>query len=268
MSSPSHARFEELVAGHALSALEPEDELVLLQHLPTCSACERELALHQETLAQLAYVKDEQAPPPGLWEGIRREVVAESGPQAFPVPDAAPAQVLDLQAARRRRSSRLGPRARSWAAVAAAVAVVGTLGVGTKVVVDSRSPQSGMSDRLAAAMRSVEAAPGQTVPLSTPQGTKAVAVAVVQSDRLSLIVDGLTPNDRASSVYVLWAQSGSEQARALATFDVVGSVDVLRDLAPMPAGTAMPELFVITKETGRTAPAVAQGPAVATGRAA
>ena len=276
MSGTPHARYEELVVGHALSALEPEDEQVLLQHLPSCAACERELVMHQETLAQLAHVGDQQAPPPGLWDSIRSEVVAESGPGAFPVASedafeaalpAAPAGVVDLAAARTRRRALPG-RAARWASVAAGVVLVAGVSVGATQLVNDRQQQGGISQRLQKAVESVESGPGQTVPLAAKGGGKAVAVALVQDDRVSLIVDGIAPNDPSSSVYVLWGQSGAEPTRALATFDVDGSVDVVRDLVTMPAGTAMPQLFVITKEAGRTAPAVAHGAALATGRMA
>lgn len=266
----AHAHFEELVVGHALSALEPEDELALLRHLPTCAACERDLAIHQQTLAHLAHVVDQATPPAGLWDGIRAQVEIESGSSAFPTTGATAAGggVVDLSAARARR--RPGPRARrigAWASVAAAVAVVAGVAVGVTGMEHDRHAQTVAAQRLESAVRSVESAPGRTVPLASRDGAK-VAVAVVQANSVSLIVNGLAPNDTSSSIYVLWAQSGAGQARALATFDVHKSVEVVRDLASMPTGSALPQLFVITQESGRSAPPVAHGAALATGRAA
>jgi len=49
----THALYDQLAVGHALSALEPEDEQAFLAHLPGCAACERALAEHTETLAHL-----------------------------------------------------------------------------------------------------------------------------------------------------------------------------------------------------------------------
>ena len=46
----SHERFEELAVGHALAALEPEDEQTFLLHLRGCAACERAVAANSETL--------------------------------------------------------------------------------------------------------------------------------------------------------------------------------------------------------------------------
>ena len=60
----AHDRFDELAVGHALSALEPEDEVVFLAHLPGCASCERALADHRETLGHLAYAAADEEPPP------------------------------------------------------------------------------------------------------------------------------------------------------------------------------------------------------------
>ncbi len=272
MTAAPHARYEELVAGFALSALEPEDEQDLVRHLPACAACERELAVHRATLAQLAYGVDDAAPPAALWQAIRRDVVAESGPEAFTggaAPASAP-EVADLQAHRSRRLDQ--PRVRraaAWTSVAAALALVVSLGVVRLTdLQQDRDQQGRLSDRLTAAVQAVETGPARTVPLLAKDG-RVNAVAVVQSDRLSLIVDGLPRNDPGSSVYVLWGQSGPEPARALGTFDVLDSdLHVVRDLTLGPPGAPDPQLFVVTQEQGRTAPDVSRQPAVATGRAA
>lgn len=267
---PPHARYEELVVGYALSALEPQDEQELVRHLPSCAACERDLALHRETLAQLAYAGAEVTPPPALWETIRRDVVELSGPGAFSVhePSSRLSAVSDLRAARIRRLT--SPRARrvaAWTSLAAALVLGVALGAGLPMLHPDHG-QQGVSDRLAAAVRAVETGPARTVPLTGKNG-RVSAVAVVQSDRLSLIVDGLPRNDPASSVYVLWGQSGTNAPQALATFDVPdGKLDVVRDLPLGAAGGPRPELYVITKEAGRTAPNGPQTPALATGRAA
>lgn len=271
MTAPtSHDRYEELVAGLALSALEPEDEQVVLRHLPSCAACERDLAAHRDTLSHLAYLAPAAAPPPALWEGIRSRVEAVSGPGAFtpvavPVTEAPPAPVVDLAQVRARRPVR---RVAAWASVAAAVAVVATLGTGVVRMQRTQNEQGALSQRLSAAVRAVETAPGRTVPLKGADG-QVTAVAVLQADKLSLIVDGLARNDASSSIYVLWGQARTDQpAIALASFDVRdGALDVVRDLTVGPEDEA-PQLFVITREPGRSAPAVSQQPALATGRVA
>lgn len=275
MTAAPHDRFDELVAGHALSALEPEDEQLLLAHLPTCAACERALDVHRETLAHLAYAVD--APPPlpdGVWEGIRTRVVASGTPVSFssaadapgaPAAVPAPSAPVDLAAERERRRPRRGLALTS---AAAAVVLVGGL-LGWNVVLQNQRAEMGeASQRLTAAVQAVETAPAQTVPLRAPDGTVA-AVAVLQRDRVSLVVEGLGANDPASSIYVLWGQRGSGPAAALASFDVSGDdLSVVRDLALATAGEPAPEVLAITREPGRTAPAVTAQPVLASGTTA
>ena len=256
-----HARYEELVAGLALSALEPEDEELLRKHLGACAACERDLAAHQDTLAQLAHSAPQVLPPPGLWQGIRRDVEASGRPVTFE--PSGGSVVLDLGSARRRRRPG-APAAARWTAVAAAVALIAALGGWNVVLQRDRAEQEALSSRATAALRAVEAGPAQTVPLLDDKGGVA-ALAVLRGDRLSLVVDGLARNDVEASTYVLWGARNGSAAVALASFDVGDRPDVLRDVT-LPAEA--PELLVITREPGRVPPAVTEQPAVATGRAA
>ena len=269
-----HPAYEELVAGHALSALEPQDEELLLRHLPSCAACSAELAAHRETLAQLAHVADAGPPPPALWEGIRAQVETSGTPTAFPpssrswAPEpASPAPVDELQ---QRRAVRAGRprRVAAWTSAAAAVALVAGLGVWNLDLQRDRDEQGVLSARLAQAVSAIEDGPARTVPLAGPDG-RVMAVAMLHADRLSLVVDGLAPNDAAASVYVLWGTAPGMPAEALATFDVrEDRLHVVHDL-PLPVG-ARGELdqLLITREAGRAAPAATRETPLASGRAA
>lgn len=282
--SRPHDHYEELVAGFALSALEPADEQDLLRHLAACAQCERSLTEHLETLGHLAYAVDDGPPPAGLWDAIRSEVEAQSGPDAFrppvprseppsgsaPVPAPAPSApvspepVVDLSAARARRAARPSRRWTGWAAAAAGIVLVGTVGYG----VTAGSRGQSREDQVAAAVQAIETAPARTVPLKGKDG-RTSAVAVMSGSRVSLIVDGLAPNDSSSSVYVLWGQAGDGPARALATFDVRdGSLAVVKDVPVTAGGQPEPQVLAITREPGRTAPAKTEQPLLATGRAA
>ncbi len=97
-------RFEELAAGHALHALEPEDEQLFRTHLSGCARCERALDEHAAALAQLAYAPDAAEPPPSLLEGIRAGVLASGREASFPTPRAE-----QVEASRLRSSRRPGP---------------------------------------------------------------------------------------------------------------------------------------------------------------
>jgi anti-sigma factor RsiW len=251
MTRDEHARFEELAAGHALSALEPGDEEVFLAHLPSCAACERAVAEHRETASHLAYAADPVALPDSLLDRIRAEVQATGRAMPPPAP-------VSLDAARTRRRAPLPP---AWTAVAAAVALVLSLGVWNVSLRQGRSDLEQRADRLAAAVQTLEI--GTRVPLADGSG-RPVAVAVLHDDRVSLVVDGLAANDRSTSTYVLW-QTGATGTRAVAAFDVRGeAVDVVRDL-PLVTTLKGWTALAVTREPGRTAPEVPGSMPVANG---
>lgn len=251
-----HAVFEELAAGHALHALEPEDEQLFLAHLSGCALCERELARHEETAAHLALGLPAADVPDEVFGRLRAAVTAESGEGVFA---GSPAPPVDLAAARARRRPR-------WAAVvaaAAAVVLVGGLAASNAALRQDRAQQSVASGRLEDVVRSLSQEPGRTVPLR--DGASHVrAVAVVHADRVDLVLEGLQPND-ATSTYVLWEQAPTGGVRPLKAFDVGdGPIQVVRGI---PVGTAAAG-FAITHEHGRTAPAQPQVAPLASGAVA
>ena len=252
MTRDEHVRFEELAAGHALYALEPGDEEAFLAHLPSCAACERSVAGHRETASHLAYAADPVPLPDALLGRIRAEVQATGRA----MPTAPPAS---LEAARARRRLAL-PAA--WTAVAAAAALVLSLGVWNAGLRQDRSELEQRAASLTAAVRTLST--GTRVPLADDSG-RAVAVAVLHDDdRVSLVVDGLGANDSANSTYVLW-QTGATGTRAVAAFDVRGDgVDVVRDL-PLVRSLKGWTALAVTREPGRTAPEVPGSLPVANG---
>ena len=252
----SHARFEELAAGHALAALEPGDEQAFLAHLPSCAACERAVAEHRETAAHLAYAVDPVELPDAILTGIRAGVQASG--RAMPLPEE-PEQAIDLDAARARR--RPGTLPRSWMGVAAAAVLVLALGTWNASLQQSRTDADQRADRLAAAVKLLETP--NRVALSDTSG-RPVAFAVMHDDRrMSLVVDGLAPNDRGSSTYVLW-QIGITGPTAIGTFDVrEQSADIVGQMA-LSAGSR-PTALAVTKEPGRSAPPAPGSPPVANG---
>ncbi|MCW2622694.1 MAG: uncharacterized protein JWL64_2296 [Frankiales bacterium] len=275
MTSPhdDHSRWSELVSGYALSALEPEDEADLLQHLTSCARCTRELVAARDVLAQLAYAAPLVEPPPGLFDRIRAEVEASS-PGAFdePVPVAPPAAPLSLDEARDRRATRRGPATR-WLSVAAGVALAAVVALGAWNVSlqRDRDRQGDISAALQSAVSTLESAPGQTVPLASAKTGRVGALAVVHSDRISLVVDGMRPNDASSTTYVLWGQDGTGAPYGVAAFDVdTDGIDVIRDLALPLAGTGpkVPERLMVTQEQGRAIPASPLTPVLMAGRPA
>jgi anti-sigma factor RsiW len=262
----THERYAELAAGHALAALEPDDEQVFRAHLAGCDDCQRALAEHHETLAHLAYAAEPVDLPDGPLEGIRRGMQDSGRLKPEPTAQAGPAdlaQPVDVAAAReRRRSGASGPRA--WMGIAAAAALVFGLGVWNIGLRHDRSMTEQRAQRVAAAVQSLGTAGAHAVPLRDDKGRQ-VAIAVVRDGSVSLVVDGLAPNDEAASTYVLWQKGQYGVVSAVGTFDVRGNgVDVVRDMKMTPVAGGMAGLAV-TREPGRRAPALPGSVPVADG---
>lgn len=259
----AHEPFEELAVGHALSSLEPEDEQAFLTHLPSCAACQRALVQHGDTLAHLAYASEPATPPASLLDGIRAGVAASGRAVSFPEPFAFDAPV-SLADRRRRPSPRAVRRTAAWTGVAAAAALVVTLGIANSVLQRDNEAQLAKGQRLASTVQLLEHAGSRSVPLSTP-GSSVQAVAVLDRDAVSLVVDGLAPNNRRNSTYVLWEKSAFGDVRAVGTFDVLHSgVDVVRGMR-LHSGPGSVQSLLVTHEPSRTAPALTTQPPVVTG---
>lgn len=266
----AHERYEELAAGHALSALEPEDEQVFLQHLGACARCERDLAVHDATLAHLAYAPDAADPPDSLLASIRAGVLASGRGASFPQhaddADSAggrPAAPVSLAAARWRRTDSRLRRSSAWTGIAAAAALMLGLGVWNATLQQDRAEQDAWGDRMAVAVRELRDADTDTVPLRGDDYA-VVAVALVRGSKLSLVVDGLPVNDDATT-YVLWGQSRYGDVRPVGAFDVAREgVDVQQDMQ-VQAGIADVTRFMVTREQGEQAPPIPQQAVLASG---
>ena len=263
----SHARYEELAAGHALSALEPEDEQDFVTHLAGCARCERDLAEHEATLAHLAYAPEPADPPASLLEGIRAGVLSSGREASFPASTeqaapAAPAPV-DLDARRQRRDASRLRRAGVWTSVAAAAALIVSLGVWNTELQRDRDAQAELTGRLAKAVSPLRDASTDTVPLAA-EGGEVVAVALVRGDEMTLVVDGLPVNDPATT-YVLWGESRYGDKRAVGAFDVTADdVDVLDGLR-LKDSVADVTRFMVTREQGDGPPPIPTLPVLAAG---
>ncbi|MEX2289897.1 MAG: anti-sigma factor [Mycobacteriales bacterium] len=254
----AHVRFEELAAGHALHALEPEDEQVFRSHLEGCTRCERDLMEHAATLAHLAYAPDAAEPPPALLEGIRAGI-RSSGREVGSSEPAEP--VVSLETARRRRDATRMRRAAVWTSMAAAAALVLGLGGWVTALLQDRDEQAQLSGRLAAALSQLREA--STVPLQGESG-EVVAVALVRGNEISLVVDGLPVND-AATTYVLWGESRYGDKRAVGVFDVTtDDLDVLSGMR-LQAGVSDVVRLMVTREQGDVAPPIPTLPVLASG---
>lgn len=255
----AHARFEELAAGHALRALEPEDEQLFVAHLVGCARCERDLAEHEATLTHLAYAPDAAEPPPGLLDGIRAGVLTSGRDASFPDP----VSPVSLEDARRRRDASRVRRAATWIGVAAAAALVVSLGAWNSSLRQERSEQVAWSDRLASAVGQLRDPSTDAVPLEGEDG-EVVAVALVRGSDMSLVVDGL-PVNQDGTTYVLWGESRYGDRRAVGAFDVRESgLDVLEGMQ-LQASVSDVTRFMVTREKGDAAPPIPTLPVLASG---
>ena len=264
MTAPQdHLRFEELAVGHAVCALEPDDEQVFVRHLATCAACEREVQEHLQTLSLLGLSADPADPPPSVLEGIRAGIAAGNRTTPPAARRAAHSQgVASLDDARRRRSRRT-TRALQLVGAAAAAALVLSLGAWNLALRSERDASRQYGDRLAAAVRDLARPDSTTVRLTADDGS-VVAVAVVQDSGVSLLVDGLEPNDRGTT-YVLWAQDRAGGVRPVGAFDVEQQqVDAVDDL-PVEGDVDAVTAYLVSNEPGDEAPPAPAGPVVASG---
>jgi anti-sigma-K factor RskA len=241
-TSMNHGEFEELAAGYALGALEPDDEAIFQRHLdgcPTCAANVREL---EGVAAQLAYAVPPVQPPETVWAGIRHEIVKDARP------DAAPASGRVVRNGARRRRSRLLTRL----AAAAAVVLLAALSVWN---LNLRDQNQAYRDRVAAleqATRLVNEPNATRVVLDdapSPPGAVATVIASTRQDRGVLIVEGLPPLQRRR-VYELWVVPGGNIADAQKALVFVPlrrqGVQTLEFTAPIQPGT----VFALTEEPG------------------
>jgi hypothetical protein len=238
-----HDDCDALAAGWALSALEPEDELLFLGHLPTCQVCERAVATHRDTLAHLAWAVSAEAPPASLLLGIR-SAVATRPREVEPL---APLRLDLRRPGRQARSARLFSALVGAAAAVIALAVVLAVGHGSSL--QERQAQLA-ADRLGSTVASLLVPGARKVDLEGAGGRGAV---IVTGHTVSLVMSGVAPNDARTSIYVLWEKTTFGDVRAVGAFDVSSPrVSVINDLHLASADTV--KTFMVTRESGRTVP--------------
>jgi hypothetical protein len=154
---------------------------------------------------------------------------------------------------------------RSHLLAAAAAVVALTLGLGgwNAALQRDNAEQGARVENIAAAVRALENPDTRTVRLASPEG-EVKAVAVLQGEQMSLVVDGLEPNGD-DTTYVLWVQSRYGDVRAVGAFDIPDSeLDVLHGLRLEPGVGEVTNLMV-TREAGDTPPAITTQPALVSG---
>lgn len=242
--------FEELAVGWALHALDDEDRVRFAEHLPGCDRCRAVVDETVETLGDLATAVPEVEPPAGLRARLHEAVaVTEQLPQpvAFGRPRGS------AQQPRRRRVGGM-----LLAAAAAAVVGLGVWNIQLGAARDQAQAEASAQSQVVQAL--LEEGPGTLVPVAGDDG-RTVATVFQHDGGAQVVTHGLSANDRAGSVYVLWGL-GADRPEALGTFDVTGAAPSLQpvSVSAPPEGYAG---YAISIEPGRVAP---PAPTVIVGR--
>lgn len=269
----THARsrcpLTEQAVGWALHALEPDEEMALLLHIPQCVECRAAVRDTEMVLTRFGASVEPVDPPARLRSSIlsaaaetpQQRPAARLEPPTVPVvlpvtrqpstPAPAPLPASRSAPASGRPSRRRGTIRRRLVAVAAAVVAVvtiGGLGVRAEQLLSERD---NVAARALTLTELVQQLNRPHAILSGQDGTVVAAVVLAADQQREVYTVGLTAN-AIDRTYVLWGlKNGTPQA--LGAFDVAAADRGLRSV-----GTAMKDgyqAYAISLEPGRTPPA-------------
>jgi len=202
--SDRHEDITDLLGAYALDAVDPEEAVLVEDHLRTCPRCAAEVAEHREVAAMLAH---SGAPAPdGVWDRIVASLEEAPPALSLPVPSPSGGAVVDLGARRRRLSPRWLP------AAAAAAAVLMVAGVFTGLALDDGDDGGSRAQEVASSLEEVARdvlndPDARTVTLSAPGGGELAAPAAVDVDGSGYLLGGSLPKLDPSRTYQLWGAS-------------------------------------------------------------
>jgi len=231
----NHSDYEELAAGFALGALEPDEEQAFERHLEGCPACKAGVRELEELSGRLAYAVAPVEPPASLRAAIRRRTGLTV----------------------RRRMARVvgswsGARVAVRAVAVAGVAALFALSLWNLALREQHQLDQARVASLAAATRMLNDGTASRVALSGPatqSGARATVLASSPQDRGVLVVEAL-PEPPQGRVYELWSLPQGDVAHAAraAVFRFRGRAGVraVEFSVPIQPTTA----FAITDEPG------------------
>lgn len=242
-----HAEWEELAVGHAVNALEPEDEQSFLAHLRGCDLCAATLREMRDLSAQLAFAAEPEEPPAALRGRILDGVRASGRPAMFPQQRDVPSLV-----GRQTRSRRLPALTTRFLAIAASVVVVLSLAGWNLQLRSNLETQRRVAVRARTIERLVADPTTRQVRLTSDTG--AHGTVLIHDGQASLLLEGFPRNDTSNSVYVLWEQDATGTFRAVRPFDIVNDgTNLIADL-PLSVPVGSLQALAISYEPGRTLP--------------
>ena len=266
---------KEQTVGWALHSLEPDEELVAVEHLEACAECSSLAADVAEVTSGLAEAVEQHEPPARLRASIveqaQRTPQAPSAPQ--PAEDderGAPVRTGPPSGPRHRSARTSGPatghpagrstsRFGRWRPVLAVAAAVAILAGGGGLVAYAQQMRAERDASIAQNRDMIQMIaeldkPGMRHAFLAPSpGTQPVAAVMVEGDQRSVMAVGLSPNSIDDQTYVLWGLNGGGQPKAVGTFDVRPAPE-----RPVSVGSETGGSFTqyaISLERGRVAPA-------------
>jgi anti-sigma-K factor RskA len=232
----SHQDWDEIAAGHALGALEPDDQQRFEAHLRTCDECPQLLTDTEALMAELAMAPDLEAPPPEL----KRRLMAAIHEASDDEPRMAAVSSPDtLEILRDRKRTTREALADKWVRFAAAASVIllAVIAAGVWSLGGSKS-----------------ATPRFVALDSAQSATTQVATVELIGDKAWTISAALPANDTSNSQYVLWALPASGAAPVpLGSFDV-GPGHTVSSIGKVSEPLSSVKAFAVSKEPGRTLP--------------
>lgn len=265
----------EQAVGWALHALEPDEEMAVLLHVPQCPTCQAAVQEADAVLSSLGASVEQVEPPPSLRDAILSAAV--DTPQVSASARRAPAPVpLPRHRAEAPADAVRAPRSRgSWITrrrlVAASVALIGVLAVGGLAVRTTQLEQQ--SQTLTAQAQSIADLMGQLdrpgvrhAMLADPTTGATTAAVVIVDGKRQVYVMSLPANSK-DTTYVLWGLRAGAAPTALAPFDVGSGDKGVHTVGDVGGNDAFTQ-YAVSIEPGRTPPptpttVVATGPVVA-----
>ena len=239
---------EELAVGWAMHSLEPDEEALVRDHLPTCATCRHTVEATQEVLAGIGGAVRQEQPPAHLRARLMEQI--EHIPQEVPATAPHPPRHTAPTPLRPRHSRRTGRVLLAAAAALAVLAGAGYLGVRVNQLSNQVAASEARTNDLDKAFSLAADPATNRAVLRTGTGDE-VAVVFSNPDSAAVLPTNLKPND-SGHVYVVWGAS-TKSPVPLAVFDVR-------------AGTTAPQLlswssdahkhttFAVSLEPGRQAP--------------
>lgn len=271
MTTPQDCPLTQQAVGWALHALEPDEEMAVLLHLPQCASCRTAVHDAEQVLAGLGGSVEAVEPPAGLRDRLMSSVAdtPQRPPTLRPRPvEPAPVEVDAAEPARRHRldaeaAATPRPVRRSWLSgrgrklvavslVAVAAVSLGGLIVSNVQLEQLRQAETAQAQGLSELIGELDRPGSRHALLADPSGATLAAVLVTGTER-QVYPLGL-PANSAESIYVAWGINEGAAPVPLGTFDVAAAGEGLLTVGSTPQADEF-TTYAISIEPGRDAPA-------------